>query len=61
VEPSKSEWTADVDLLRLWHSRLRTYARAVPARRLNAKSASHTFTIAEVISGAGAHDLYHAG
>lgn len=61
VEPSRSEWAEDLDLLRLWHSRLRTYALAIPARRLNAKSGSHTFTIVEVISGAAAHDLYHAG
>lgn len=61
VMPSKAEWDGDLHLLRLWHSRLRTYALAVSARRLGAKRRSHTFTIAEVISGAAAHDLYHAG
>lgn len=61
VKPSKAEFAADIDLLRLWHTRLRACVVAVPARRLSATSGSHTFTIADVISGAAAHDLYHAG
>lgn len=61
VQPTPPEWTGDLDLLKVWHQRLRTYTRAIPPRRLSAKKGSHTFSIAEVVSGAAAHDFYHAG
>ena len=61
TQPSRAEWAADITLLRAWHRRLRDLALATPASRLNAPSGSHTFTVAELISGAAAHDLYHAG
>jgi hypothetical protein len=59
--PTKAEWAADIQRLRLWHTRLRTLVQAVPAKRLDVRTGSQGFTVAEVISGAAAHDLYHAG
>lgn len=59
--PSKAAWAADIALLRAWHRRLHHLVLTTPAPRLGMPSGSHTFTIAELISGAAAHDLYHAG
>lgn len=59
--PTRAEWEADLTLLRDWHRRLREFVLATPHSRLNAPSRSDAFTVSELISGAAAHDLYHAG
>lgn len=58
---TKAAWTADMDLLRRWHATLHTLTLATSPRRLNEPVGSGEFTVSEVISGAAAHDLYHAG
>lgn len=57
----KAQWAKDLSLLRAWHRRLRTHVLAVPPRRLNSATKAADFTVTDVILGAAAHDLYHAG
>lgn len=59
-EPSPAEWKADLELLRAWHDRFRSAAAALDAAALGRVVREH-FTAADVICGAAAHDLYHAG
>jgi len=61
MQPTKAEWAADITLLRAWHRRLGEFVLSMPTSRLNRPSGSHAFTVAELISGAAAHDQYHAG
>jgi hypothetical protein len=59
--PTPAEWKADLTLLRGWHTRLRALVEECPVRRLAQKTGSAGFTVTDVILGAAAHDLYHAG
>lgn len=52
---------ADVALLREWHSRLSAAVRRLPRGRLDVPAGSDRFAVSELISGAAAHDVYHAG
>ncbi len=52
--PSEAAWREDVQLLRDTHLRLRAAVAALPAARLDKKSAW-------LLQGAAAHDVYHAG
>ncbi len=61
VAPTPQAWRADVALLRQWHAALVAAADAVPERRLATPSDHAPFTIGELLHGAAAHDLYHAG
>jgi len=59
--PTAAEWRADLELLRAWHARLAAAVAEFPPRRLGLASGRGEFTYAELIFGAAAHDLYHAG
>jgi hypothetical protein len=52
--PDEAGWSADRELLRDIHRRLRAAVAALPPRRLDPKTVW-------LIHGAAAHDLYHAG
>ena len=52
-------WKADLALLDEQHRLLREAVAALPPRRLAERHAKHT--LARMIWGVGAHDLYHAG
>lgn len=58
---TEAEWRGDLELLRAWHRRLVTAAEAFPPERLPERPGRDRFTYAELIAGAAAHDLYHAG
>lgn len=58
---TEAEWRRDLELLRTWHRRLVAAAEAFPADRLSDCPGRHRFSYAELIAGAAAHDLYHAG
>ncbi|MGE3275766.1 MAG: DinB family protein [Vicinamibacterales bacterium] len=55
------EWKRDVALLVSEHKRLCDAVLALPGERLTRKVPGSAFTYAELIRGAAAHDLYHAG
>lgn len=62
--PPAADWQADLDLLRGWHRRLAGAVDrlpALPARGLDRLPGRGKFTVAELVSGTAAHDLYHAG
>jgi hypothetical protein len=59
--PTEAQWRADVELLRTWHQRLADAVAAFPAERLSEVPGRSKFSYADVICGAAAHDLYHAG
>ena len=52
---------ADLRLLRDQHRRLRAAVAVFPPSRLGARPATSKYTYRELIAGAAAHDLYHAG
>jgi hypothetical protein len=54
-------WKADLALLQQWHKRLRTITAAVPTRRLDEVPPRSEFSTQDLLLGAAAHDLYHAG
>lgn len=56
-----AEWKADIRLLRVWHGRLAEAVEGFPPRRLLERVGRDPFSFAELIGGAAAHDLYHAG
>lgn len=58
---TETEWRGDLELLRTWHRRLVAAAEAFPPDRLPERPGRHRFSYAELIAGAAAHDLYHAG
>jgi len=57
--PTAEGWRADLALLRDWHGRLAEVVGALPPARLSETAGE--FTCAELITGAAAHDIYHAG
>jgi hypothetical protein len=60
VEKTGAAWRADVRLLETMHQRLRGVVASMTPREL-AETRQGRFTAADLISGATAHDLYHAG
>jgi uncharacterized damage-inducible protein DinB len=52
-------WKADVALLDAEHRALRAVVAALPAARLGERLGKHT--VARLVYGIAAHDLYHAG
>jgi hypothetical protein len=54
-------WTSDVALLTEEHRRLRAAVAQVSPAALDRRLPKSVFTIAALIRGAAAHDLYHAG
>lgn len=61
ILPSAAEWAADLTLLDEQHRLLRQAVLAFPPARLGRKRPRATWTFAEEIQGAAAHDLYHGG
>jgi uncharacterized damage-inducible protein DinB len=61
VETSEAAWREDVRLLEQWHRTLRDVVAEFPASKLGATPRGSRFTLRELITGAAAHDLYHAG
>ena len=59
--PTAAEWQSDVQLLQQWHRRLAAAVEALPRERLAEIPGRGRFTCSELIGGAAAHDLYHAG
>lgn len=59
--PTAAQWNADLQLLKSWHVRLRNAVTSLDASSLADVPGRSEFTTAELISGAAAHDLYHAG
>lgn len=59
--PSPAEWNADLDRLRGWHGRLLTAVDAFAPERLIQQVGQSRFSYTELIAGAAAHDVYHAG
>lgn len=53
-------WRADIALLDRMHRELRQAVADLPASRLG-RRAGGRYSVAELILGAAAHDLYHAG
>lgn len=51
---------ADIELLRDWHRRLVAAVEALDPARLDEKATSE-WTFFDLVAGAAAHDLYHAG
>jgi uncharacterized damage-inducible protein DinB len=52
---------ADLRLLDEMHERLREAVAELDARRLGERPRGSRFALGELVSGAAAHDLYHAG
>ena len=59
--PTAAEWNADLKLLRDWHAQLKAAVESLSASQLGKVPAGAEFSTSELISGAAAHDLYHAG
>jgi hypothetical protein len=59
AEPTADAWREDLALLREWHERLAAAVAALSPARLDELTGE--FTCAELVTGAAAHDLYHAG
>ena len=60
-DPSESAWRRDVALLVAEHRKLRAVVAALAPRRLRERSAGSRRSNLELVRGAAAHDLYHAG
>lgn len=54
-------WRADLALLERTHRQLRAAVAGLSARALARKDRRSPFTVADLVAGAAAHDLYHAG
>jgi DinB superfamily len=61
LDPTERAWRSDVALLEETHRSLRAAIAAVPPATLHRKFARSNETRFFLISGAAAHDLYHAG
>ena len=57
----RNAWGRDVALLADEHRRLREAVERVDVARLDDRLPKSPFTVAALIRGAAAHDLYHAG
>jgi hypothetical protein len=54
-------WLADLQLLDAWHERLRVAVGSFDGSRLGERPGRSQYTHEELITGAAAHDVYHAG
>jgi len=59
--PTDTEWRSDLQLLTEWHQRLASAVEHMSPDILDQAPGRTRFTRSELISGAAAHDLYHAG
>jgi uncharacterized damage-inducible protein DinB len=60
-EGNEQEWRADIALLERMHRSLRESVERLAPRALSRVPQGSTISNAAIISGAAAHDLYHAG
>ena len=60
-DESPAAFKKDLALLSEMHERLREAVSSLSPRRLGEKPRGTKFTVRELVSGAAAHDLYHAG
>ena len=56
-----AEWKRCVELLVNEHRQLRETVAGLDVRRLGRQAGTSRFTFADLVLGAAAHDLYHAG
>lgn len=61
VDPTTEAWNADLQLLQDWHGRLLEAIASFDAGHLDEPVGGNRYTYEELIDGAGAHDVYHAG
>jgi uncharacterized damage-inducible protein DinB len=61
ADPTETAWKQDLALLDLWHKQLRAAASTLEPENLERQAGNSEFTLLELVSGAAAHDLYHAG
>jgi uncharacterized damage-inducible protein DinB len=59
--PDRKAWRDDVRLLKRMHDELLAAVRALPPRKLGARSPRGRWTYAQMIFGVAAHDVYHTG
>lgn len=60
-EAGEAGWNADLALLRRWHGLLLGAVGEVDPARLAERVGNDWYTLQDLILGAAAHDLYHAG
>lgn len=60
-DPDPAGWNEDRTLLDAWHERLLAGVRALPEERLDEPAGGSGRVLADFVTGAAAHDLYHAG
>jgi hypothetical protein len=61
ISPTEAQWRADVDLLGESHRRLREAVAPLTDADLRRRAPGGKETIARLVRGVAAHDLYHAG
>lgn len=61
ARPTAAAWRDDVRLLKRMHAELKAAVRALPPRKLAARTPTGRWTIAQMIHGVAGHDLYHTG
>lgn len=61
VEASARAWKEELGLLETWHARLREDVLALDPEGLERRAGRSEHTVASLVAGAAAHDLYHAG
>ena len=61
LDRTPAAWRADLRLLDAMHSHLRAAVATTQPRELNTRVPGGTVTRLRLITGAAAHDLYHAG
>lgn len=61
IEISDEAWSEDRRLLVRWHERLVEAVRSLDARSLDARAGRSRHSVFDLVTGATAHDLYHAG
>ncbi len=61
IEVTAPAWESDLELLQEWHRRLLDAVREFDPGRLADRVGTGRFTFEELIDGAAAHDVYHAG
>jgi hypothetical protein len=57
----EADWEIDRQLLKEWHQRLLEAVEQLPPPRLRERVGNDWYTHQDLIMGAAAHDLYHAG
>jgi uncharacterized damage-inducible protein DinB len=56
-----AQWKRDVALLDEMHRTMRAAVERFPERRWSARASGSRWTYRDLVAGAAAHDLYHAG